>query len=308
MKTLASASKPRVFIASAGASLRIARWCKASLSDCSECEVWDEAEQFKNYGTNTTLEALQMASWQSDFALFVASPDDNVQKNGRGKHHWTMRDNVLFEIGLFLPILGRDRMAIVLPSVSGREAKVPSDLEGLTRIPFEVRRRSGAANLAAIEKALNGFKNAIKRDKFIQHKFVLANGWGWMHDPERFEVCLDRSLLPERRYLLRGRRLAMAGRLDDQTVNFESDPHTVFSDVRPVPEPIEDIVLSIELTKFRPRKPALEKDKMGFRVITVPDNVKLQRCRSLDHAISQGCRVIEQVVGYRKKKKSLRAK
>jgi CRP/FNR family cyclic AMP-dependent transcriptional regulator len=46
-----------------------------------------------------------------------------------------MRDNVLFELGLFMGKLTRYRTILIHPRV--KDLKIPSDLQGLTLIPYE---------------------------------------------------------------------------------------------------------------------------------------------------------------------------
>jgi predicted nucleotide-binding protein len=80
------------------------------------------------------LEALEKQVNQSDFAIAVAEPDDVVES--RGTRQRTMRDNVLFELGLFMGKLTRYRTILVHPRVS--DLKLPSDLQGLTLVSYRV--------------------------------------------------------------------------------------------------------------------------------------------------------------------------
>jgi CRP/FNR family cyclic AMP-dependent transcriptional regulator len=70
---------------------------------------------------------------ESDFAVLVIGPDDRV--TSRRKRFMAPRDNVIFELGLFMGALGRERTFIV--QESGRDLKIPSDLLGLGTIRFE---------------------------------------------------------------------------------------------------------------------------------------------------------------------------
>jgi hypothetical protein len=89
-----------------------------------------------------------------DFAVMVLTPDDLL--NIRGESHKTPRDNVLFELGLLMGHLGRDRTLIV--SERGAELKLPSDLDGITRITF--RRRDNLA--AAVSPACTKLTKRIR--------------------------------------------------------------------------------------------------------------------------------------------------
>ena len=53
------------------------------------------------------VESLEKELDESDFGIAIASPDDTVES--RGKSVATARDNVVFEIGLFIGRLGRTR-------------------------------------------------------------------------------------------------------------------------------------------------------------------------------------------------------
>jgi CRP/FNR family transcriptional regulator, cyclic AMP receptor protein len=70
---------------------------------------------------------------ESDFAVLVIGPDDKV--SSRGASFLAPRDNVIFELGLFMGALGRERTFIV--QERGRNLKIPSDLLGLGTIRFE---------------------------------------------------------------------------------------------------------------------------------------------------------------------------
>ncbi len=73
-----------------------------------------------------TMDGLSAAVAESDFALFVLGQDDETAS--RGKVEPSPRDNVVFEAGLFTPVLGRGR---VFYSVDCAGSKMPSDWEGL---------------------------------------------------------------------------------------------------------------------------------------------------------------------------------
>ena len=51
----------------------------------------------------------------------------------RGDQAPAARDNVLFELGLFMGALGRERTYVV----TEKSVRLPSDLAGVTTVPFE---------------------------------------------------------------------------------------------------------------------------------------------------------------------------
>jgi CRP/FNR family cyclic AMP-dependent transcriptional regulator len=120
---------PKLFIISSAEALTIAREIQAQLEHDVFSTVWSQGVFFAG---GYPLEALEKAVSESDFAVAVAQPDDIVEM--RGERHATLRDNVLFELGLFMGKLTRHRAILVHPRVTG--LKLPSDLHGLTLASF----------------------------------------------------------------------------------------------------------------------------------------------------------------------------
>jgi hypothetical protein len=67
----------------------------------------------------------------ADFALFIFGPDDWTES--RSIALASPRDNVVFEAGMFGAVLGWRRNIIL----HARDVKLPSDLWGLTNIPYD---------------------------------------------------------------------------------------------------------------------------------------------------------------------------
>jgi hypothetical protein len=65
----------------------------------------------------------------------VLGPDDDVES--RSEKAQAPRDNVVFELGLFMGALGPERTYMVLPA--GVDLKLPSDLAGITYLPYPAR-------------------------------------------------------------------------------------------------------------------------------------------------------------------------
>jgi Predicted nucleotide-binding protein containing TIR-like domain len=124
----------RFFLSSSSEQLPIAKALEANLAaDGFEPTLWSrEAHGASQYN----LEALLAEARTSDFAVFVFAPDDQVSI--RGEVFSVVRDNVLFELGLFIGALGRDRCFIVR-SAEG-PMRLPSDLDGLTPLTYDHRR------------------------------------------------------------------------------------------------------------------------------------------------------------------------
>jgi predicted nucleotide-binding protein len=69
---------------------------------------------------------------EADFALFVFTPDDKLLC--RDKDIEAPRDNVIFELGLFMDRLGRSRAFLIREHKL--DLKIPSDLLGITPLTY----------------------------------------------------------------------------------------------------------------------------------------------------------------------------
>src|SRR5690606_34075659 len=92
-----------------------------------------------------------------DFALLVLTPDDMLST--RGDTRPAARDNVLFELGLFMGKFGRFITFVVHPR--GQDMHLPSDLAGITVATYESRRRDGDIQ-AAVGPVCTKIKRAIR--------------------------------------------------------------------------------------------------------------------------------------------------
>ncbi len=122
--------KTRVFIISSAEALPIARAIQNAFEyDPFHVTVWTDGVFRASW---YPVESLEQQLDSSDFAIAIASPDDVVESRGRSAV--TARDNVIFELGLFIGRIGRKRSFLLEPR--GDEAKLPSDLTGITTIPY----------------------------------------------------------------------------------------------------------------------------------------------------------------------------
>jgi len=104
--------------------------------------VWDHGV-FR--AANYTLDELEAQLEQADFAIAVAHADDMVIS--RGDEWPVMRDNVVFELGMFIGFLGRRRAFLMEPRED--KLKLPSDLAGLTTVPYRYKPGADARALLA---------------------------------------------------------------------------------------------------------------------------------------------------------------
>lgn len=148
-----SSQKPALFIASSAESLDLAHALQENLEHFAEVTVW-------NQGVFTpskyTLDSLIDQLESTDFGVFVFAPDDIARI--RGADRQVVRDNVVFELGLFIGRLGRERNFILIPKGAEEDFHLPSDLMGLTPARYEPNRQD--ENLVA---ALGPASTRIRR-------------------------------------------------------------------------------------------------------------------------------------------------
>lgn len=122
--------RPKIFIGSSSEGIRIAQAVQVLLDKSCEVTVWSQGVFGLNQGT---LESLVLALEKFDFAVLVLTPDDMI--TSRENTSQSPRDNVLFELGLFVGGLGRDRTFITYDR--SKQIKIPSDLAGITCATFQ---------------------------------------------------------------------------------------------------------------------------------------------------------------------------
>ncbi|ASW08117.1 TIR domain-containing protein [Rhizobium sp. 11515TR] len=135
--------KARVFIISSAEALPVARLVRNAFEhDPFLTTIWtDGVFRVANY----TLQDLEAEVDDSDFAVAIAHADDLTES--RGKDWPSPRDNVVFELGLFMGKLGRQRAILMEPREE--KVKLPSDLSGITTIPYRFESGRDAASFIA---------------------------------------------------------------------------------------------------------------------------------------------------------------
>ncbi|MCA4023783.1 MULTISPECIES: TIR domain-containing protein [Vibrio] len=147
--------KPKLFIGSSVEGLGVAYAIQQNLTHTVEATVWDQGVFSLS---QTTIDSLEQVLESADFGVFVFSPDDiTLMRNNENK---TVRDNVLFEFGLFVGKLGRNRVFFVTPD--GSDTYIPTDLLGITAGKYDPNRHDGSLQ-AATGAACNEIRQAIKK-------------------------------------------------------------------------------------------------------------------------------------------------
>jgi predicted nucleotide-binding protein len=148
--------KPKVFIASSTESLDIAYAIQENIEYDSEPTVWTQGVfDLSEFILDQLLELLN----DIDFGIFVFTPDDVVKI--REKYQHTVRDNVLFELGLFVGKLGRERNFVVMPE-GAAPIHLPTDLLGLVQGTYNPDRIDGDL-VAATGPVCNKIRNKLKK-------------------------------------------------------------------------------------------------------------------------------------------------
>ena len=144
----------RIFIICSAEALPVARLIHNGLQhDPLDVIIWSEGV-FKV--TNYTLETLESEVDQADFAIAIAHGDDIAEIR---ETEWPVpRDNVIFELGLFMGRLGRSRAILMEPREE--KVKLPSDVAGVTTIGY--RYSPGKDEASHIAPAVNALRSHIQ--------------------------------------------------------------------------------------------------------------------------------------------------
>ena len=125
--------RPVLFVGCSTESLPVAQAIQTALAlDPIEVKVWTD-DIFEASGF--PIVSLERELSRVDFAVLLLSPDDKVVS--RDKTSDAPRDNIVFELGLFMGALGHSRTFLVYPY--GIDIKIPTDLAGITPLTYEQR-------------------------------------------------------------------------------------------------------------------------------------------------------------------------
>lgn len=145
-----------LFIGSSSEGLIVARQLKTALeeqlADTIECRIWEDAKIFSL--NKSALDSLLIAARKFDYGILVATKDDiaTVRKVKR----YIPRDNVMFEMGMFIGSLGLTRAYLLVE----KESKLPTDYNGVTISYFE--RETDGSLKAAVSKIVTAISSSSK--------------------------------------------------------------------------------------------------------------------------------------------------
>ena len=128
---------PSLFIASSTEGLSVAYDVQEALEFDCHATVW---KQGVFEPSHTVMQDLLQAVARQDFALFVFTPDDALTLRGQAVQ--VVRDNVVFELGLFIGALGVERCVHLVPR-GAPALHQPSDLAGQLAMDYPSDRPDG---------------------------------------------------------------------------------------------------------------------------------------------------------------------
>ena len=120
------ADQPVLFIASSQEGLQVAEAVNIKLEQDFRVKQWDNAFNL----SSMTLPSLLSRADEAEFAVFVFHADDRATI--RGTEYSIVRDNVVFELGLFIGALGVEKCFVLVPKSIESDFRLPTDLAGLT--------------------------------------------------------------------------------------------------------------------------------------------------------------------------------
>jgi len=175
------AVKPRLFIGCAVERLRIAYAMQKNLDHDMHVTVWPQGIFAPS---RSSVESLCLSLGNFDAAAFIFSPEDVATI--RDNTQTVPRDNVVFELGLFVGRLGREKCFIVRPRCT--DMHLPTDLVGMTPVDYDPDRIEDNPQ-AALGSACFEIAEALRRRarvtfdpdacSFIGKQLALGgNAWG----------------------------------------------------------------------------------------------------------------------------------
>ena len=124
------------------------------------CTLWKDEDVF--FLGKTTIESLNRKAAElvncNGYAIMLITPDDKIEI--RGEEKFIPRDNVIFELGLFMGRLGRERTFCVAPS--NVNIKMMSDWAGVTNATYRYQKRPRTASMRNyLDSSIHAIRTAI---------------------------------------------------------------------------------------------------------------------------------------------------
>jgi hypothetical protein len=202
--------KARIFIASSGRTLVLAEKLRDELhTDFCEATLW--SEEGKRRPSATIVEMLEKAAQEYNLAVIILARDDVVFREASDSSARKARDNCVFEAGIFMSALGRER-CFLANSVAQQD--LPSDLGGIISLPFV--EPGDLTDREACGQAMRGIAASLK-------DVIQRSGKTAPPSPQRVPLLSVEEIFQRERHRSDG------GDLDEDTV--------VICDMQPISRP-----------------------------------------------------------------------
>lgn len=146
--------RERIFVGSSSEAMDVCRAVQQELGRDFDVTIWDQGVFGLTY---SAIDSLRAVLESSDAGVFILTPDDLTES--RGQSNFTVRDNVVFELGMFIGHLGRDHTFMLVPDNS--TVRLPSDLLGITAARYDAE-RFDRLQRAAVGSACTQITQALK--------------------------------------------------------------------------------------------------------------------------------------------------
>lgn len=175
--------KPTIFIGSSKEGVSVAKMVEAGLKGFADCKMWTDAFLFNksNYDNLSS----QIAFY--DYAILIATGDDLI--TSRKFTAKAIRDNILFEFGLFAGGLGQSRAFFLLEEGT----KLPSDLGGIT-LPYIPKRLSPNFQKGVKEQVDKIMEYIIDKEKTFDMGFIPSTTLAYGYFINFIEKTVERLL------------------------------------------------------------------------------------------------------------------
>lgn len=157
---------PKIFIGSTVEGLELAELMQEQLMYDFEIQIWNQGVFRPGF---SNLQNLIEASNKFDYAVFLFTFDDTT--NIRNNNFKTVRDNIIFEYGLFTGSIGRDRTWFVI-DVDTDRTHLPTDLIGINPIKYKMNKNNISSAVGPICTQL---RRAINELELNCHNDTLKN-------------------------------------------------------------------------------------------------------------------------------------
>lgn len=123
--------RPRIFVGSTSEGIKLTEALRECFAvDPYEVKLWTDGIFVPG---SPYIESLETEKTRSDFAVLFLAPIDRVLSRWRLSR--APRDNLIFELGLFMGAISRNRALMLVPR-NAKKLKLPSDLDGITQIRY----------------------------------------------------------------------------------------------------------------------------------------------------------------------------